>query len=70
MHFRAFEKSGLAKILTERCAWEYNTVRSHSPLGYRLPGPEIMKLSLPGILTSEVVQLSGGRSIKEGWSHE
>jgi len=29
-----------AKVLVEQWRWHYNTVRSHSSLGYRPPAPE------------------------------
>ena len=32
-----------AKVLIERCRWEYNTVRPHSALGYRPPAPEAVQ---------------------------
>lgn len=32
-----------AQVLVERWRWEYNTVRSHSSLGYRPPAPETIE---------------------------
>ena len=45
-----------AKILIEEWRTEYNQVRPHSSLGYRLPALEAI---IPLTLTQQVVQLMG-----------
>lgn len=48
MHLEGSKKSPLeVKVLTERWCREYNTVRPHSALGYKLPVPETVEFSLP-----------------------
>jgi transposase InsO family protein len=45
-----------AKVLIENWRRHYNTVRPHSALGYRPPGPEAVMPSPIGRLTLKVVQ--------------
>jgi putative transposase len=40
-----------AKILIERWRREYNTIRPHSALGYRPPGPEAVQPWFPAFAT-------------------
>jgi transposase InsO family protein len=40
-----------ARVLIERWRWEYNTIRTHSSLGYRPPAPETIAPLPPGSAT-------------------